>query len=210
MDLSTPIRSVIPSAHGGVLNVLAQTGTPLSGRQIAEQADGISKTGVQRVLTALVEAGIVLADDHPPARLYRLNRDHVAADAIAALSSLRAILLERMRGHAASWRVRPAAVWLFGSAARGDGSSASDLDVLVVRPDTLSDEDPEWRDQVATFADMASRWSGNSCEVVEVSKSELIDMAVAGERLVEELQRDAITLAGKAPRQLLRERSRAS
>jgi hypothetical protein len=36
MDLTNPIQSVIPSAHGAVLNVLARTDEPLSGRRIAE------------------------------------------------------------------------------------------------------------------------------------------------------------------------------
>ncbi|MDO5504544.1 MAG: nucleotidyltransferase domain-containing protein [Actinomycetia bacterium] len=203
MDLSSPIRSVIPSAQGAVLAVLALVGTRLSGRQIAERSGGVSNSGVQRVLAELVESGLVLAEEHPPARLYRLNRDHVAAEAIAVLASLRAAMLERMRDHIRSWRIPPVAVWLFGSAARAEGTTESDLDVFVVRPDEFSDDDVTWRQQVASFADKSSLWTGNDCAIVEVSKSELEDMVTARERLIVELRADAIVLAGRTPHQLL-------
>ena len=36
MDLTDPMQSVIPSAHGAVLSVLARTDEPLSGRRVAE------------------------------------------------------------------------------------------------------------------------------------------------------------------------------
>lgn len=38
----------------------------------------------------------------------------------------------------------PWVVWLFGSAARGDGSASSDVDVLAGRDDTVDEEDPTW------------------------------------------------------------------
>jgi len=207
MDLTNPVRSVIPSAHGAVLVVLARAGSPLSGRRIADLTGVVSQSGTQRVLGELVESGIVLAEDQPPARLYRLNHDHVAAEAITALASLRTTLLERMRDHISRWEVRPVAVWLFGSAARGDGSASSDLDVFVVRADDVDDDDLVWQGQLAALSDRASLWSGNSCEVVDASTAEVDEMVRARERLVLELRRDAITLFGQSPSTVL-ERAR--
>ena len=76
MDLSSPISSVIPSAHGPVLAVLARTSEPLSGRRVAALTDGkVGQRRANEVLGALADAGIVLREHRPPAKLYRLNRD---------------------------------------------------------------------------------------------------------------------------------------
>jgi hypothetical protein len=43
-----------------------------------------SDEGVRRGLARLVDQGVVLADQHPHATLYLLNRNHVAANAIVS------------------------------------------------------------------------------------------------------------------------------
>jgi len=40
--------------------------------------------------------GIVMADEHPCATFYLLNRDHVAADAVVALTRLRTTIIDRI------------------------------------------------------------------------------------------------------------------
>ncbi|MHB1782268.1 MAG: hypothetical protein ACYCTE_06190 [Acidimicrobiales bacterium] len=40
-------------------------------------------------------------------------------------------------------------------------------------------------------------WSGNDCQILEYSKTELAELVAAGEPLVEEVRREAITLAGR-------------
>lgn len=197
MDLSHPIDSVIPSAHGAVLAVLARTDRPLSGRRTTELVGGrVAQSRVNSILKVLTEAGLVLVEEQPPAKLYRLNRKHVAAEAIVALAGLRDELLSRMRTHLAAWPVPPVAVWLFGSAARGDGSPSSDLDVLVIRPDQVEADHADWTDQLDSFSAEVTAWSGNECAVTEYSETELNELVSAGERLVSEIQRDAIHLAG--------------
>ncbi|MGH9040566.1 MAG: nucleotidyltransferase family protein [Acidimicrobiia bacterium] len=197
MDPSNPIGSVIPSAHGPVLTVLARTDRPMSGRQTAALVGGrVTQSRVNSILQALTEAGIVLCEEHPPARLYRLNRDHVAAGAIAALAGLRDELLSRMRQHIVAWPVQPAAVWLFGSAARGDGGPRSDIDVLAVRHRRVEEEDPRWIAQLESFATDVRAWAGNECRVIEYGEDEFGDLEAAGERLAAEIHRDGIHLAG--------------
>lgn len=205
MDLSHPISSVIPSAYGPVLAVLVRAGAPMSGRQVASLVAGqVGRSRVNSVLGQLADSGLVLRDPHPPSVLYRFNRDHVAAESVEALASLRQLLIERMRGEVSVWPRPAVAVWLFGSAARGDGSTASDVDVLVVRPNALAADDPTWVGQVATLSEHVTAWSGNSCEILELSRSEIVAMVEAGERLVDELSRDALLLHGAAPASLLR------
>jgi len=205
VDLSSPISSVIPTAQGVVLAVLSRSGGPLSGRQVAALTNGrAGQWRVNEVLGQLAEAGIVLREDRPPAKLYRLNRDHVAAAGVEALTNQRQELLSRIRSEVAAWTVCPDAVWLFGSAARGDGDAASDIDLLVVRPVTIDEGDQRWLRQIDELSEHIALWSGNSCEVLELSRAELAGAVSRGERLVEDLRTDALTLGGTRPRTLLR------
>lgn len=205
MDLSSPISSVIPTAQGAVLAVLSRSGEPLSGRRVASLTNGrFGQWRVNEVLGQLADAGIVLRESRPPAKLYRLNRDHVAAAGVEALANQRQELLSRIRTEVAAWRVHADAVWLFGSAARGDGDTTSDIDLLVVRPVTVDEDEQTWLAQIDDVSEHIARWSGNSCEVLELSRAELVGVVSGGERLVEDLLTDALTLSGASPRALLR------
>lgn len=195
MDLSNPIRSVIPSAQGNVLAILARTDRPLSGRGVAELTDGqLSAKGVNLALRALVAAGLVLVEKHPPAKIYRLNRRHLAAESIIALSDLWSRLLEAMRNELGGWTQPAVGAWLFGSAARGDGGTDSDIDVLIVRHIDVDPEDAQWTAQIDDFVEDVGAWSGNSCAVVEYSETEFSELMSGDERLARDIRSDGIAL----------------
>ncbi len=205
MDLGHPISSVIPGAYGDVLAVLARTDTWLSGRKVAALTRGqISRRRVDAVLAELAQAGIADRQEVPPAKLYRLNRHHVAAAGIQALASMRGSLLNRLRDELAGWRVVPEAAWLFGSAARGEAGSESDIDLLLVRPSLASaEEDSLWAGQVDALRELVRGWSGNELEVLALSADELRHLSDGGERLLDDLRADAIVLIGGAVRDIL-------
>lgn len=194
MDLSNPIRSVIPMSHGEVLAVLARTDQPLSGRRIAELTNGrLSQKGANLALRALVRSGLVLVESRPPAKLHRLNRNHLAAASIERLVALRERLIAAMIDHISGWKIPAPGAWLFGSAARGDGDEDSDIDVLVLRPDPVDEN--TWDDQVELFADMVLAWAGNRCAVIEYTLEELVElMSRPNDRLATGLLADAIEL----------------
>jgi hypothetical protein len=205
VDLGHPISSVIPGAYGDVLAVLARTDTWLSGRKVAALTRGqISRRRVDAVLAELAQAGIADRQEVPPAKLYRLNRHHVAAAGIQALASMRGSLLNRLRDELAGWRVVPEAAWLFGSAARGEAGSESDIDLLLVRPSLASaEEDSLWAGQVDALRELVRGWSGNELEVLALSADELRHLSDGGERLLDDLRADAIVLIGGAVRDIL-------
>lgn len=207
MDLSRPISTVIPSAHGPVLEVLARTDVPLTGRGVAVLTEGrVSHARTRQVLLELVASGLVSAQEAPPARLYRLNRQHLAAAAVTALADLRTTLLDRMRELCQGW-ARPAkAVWLFGSLARGDSTASSDVDVLVVRSDRVQGEDPAWVEQLAELTDQVRAWTGNRCELLEYAESELA--TTLDSRLAADVRDHGVVLCGASPAVLLRSASR--
>jgi predicted nucleotidyltransferase len=207
MDIANPMQSVIPSAHGAVLAVLARTDLPLSGRRIAELTQPrFSQRRVNDVLRHLADSGIVLCEKRPPSNFYRLNHDHVAAEGILLLARMSATLAARIRAELENWSIRPQAAWLFGSAARGEGTEQSDIDIFLVLP--ASDLDSAavdiWERQTQALTEKIMAWSGNRCEVVEMEAAELSAAVDRNDLLVRDLREQAVTLAGRDPRDLLR------
>ena len=195
MDLSNPARAVSPSLDLAVLIVLAGTSRPLTGREV-HRLSGHSQRGVQQVLNRMSSHGLVDTVDAGSARLYTLNRDHVAADAVILLSDLRRRLFERMKIHMQHWTVRPVAAAVFGSAARGDGGTESDIDVLVIRPDDVARDDQSWTDDVDDLSHAIRRWTGNRASIIQATTSQVADMIDREEAIVEELATDGVPLTG--------------
>ena len=207
MKLAHPMQSVIPSAHGAMLGVHARTTEPLGGRQVATLTrPRFSQSRVNIVLGELAGDGIVQVDVRPPASYYRLNRDHVAASGVLALSSMWQTLLNRIRASVTEWSTQPIAAWIFGSAARAEADSDSDLDILVVCPDQLPHND-SWQKQLDDLADDVHRWSGNPCEPLVITGTELKAAVQRDDRIVDALRRDAIHLVGARPHALLGRRA---
>jgi predicted nucleotidyltransferase len=205
MDVSRPHRAVIGGAlEGEVLSVLAGTTRPLTGRQIARLASNGSDRGLRLALNRLAEQGLVDTVEAPPAVLYSLNRDHIAAPIAIQLADLRSELFRRLRTAIGEWRVPPVHASVFGSTARGDGDASSDIDLLVVRPDSVDSEDRAWRDQLHQVAVAIERWTGNHASISEVGEEELRGLASARRPIVDELEQAAITVAGPDARRLLR------
>jgi predicted nucleotidyltransferase len=207
VDLTNPIQSVIPSAHGAVLAVLARTDEPLSGRRVAElTTPRFAQTQVNRVLGKLAASGVVLRESRPPSYLYRLNHDHVAAEGILTLARMGATLVARIRTELAVWSVPPEAGWLFGSAARGEGTDDSDIDVFLVLPAAglNSEASAIWERQTEVLAERIRAWSGNACEVIEMNAPDLSVAVQRDDRLVRDLREQAVVLVGRDPGDLLR------
>lgn len=190
--------------EGEVLSVLAGTTRPLTGRQIARLASHGSDRGLRLALNRLAEQGLVDTVEAPPAVLYSLNRDHIAAPIAIQLADLRSELFRRLRTAIGEWQVPPVHASIFGSTARGDGDASSDIDLLVVRPDSVDSEDPAWRDQLHELAVAIERWTGNQASISEVGDKELLGLASERRPIVDELEQAAITVAGPDARRLLR------
>jgi predicted nucleotidyltransferase len=195
VNVDRPLRVVTPTLDGDVLSVLARAEVEFSGREIHRALGHASHTGVRRCLRRLVEQGIVLERQAGNALLYRLNRDHLAAPLIEGLATLRLQLFERLRSTIADWRIQPAAAAVFGSVARGDSDERSDLDLFLLRPAAVTEDEETWRDQTARLEDAASRWTGNDTRVLEYSESELPTIRRT-ERVLQDVVADGIVLAG--------------
>lgn len=196
MDVTHPIRSVVPTLDGPVLEVLARTTRPLSGREVHRLAGAGSPNGVRLALARLAAQGVVRAEERAQAVFYTANREHVTWPAVEILAGLRATLLDRLRTELRAWTVQPVHAALFGSTARGDGAADSDIDVLLLRPDGLAEDDSPWADQVDLMRERVTAWTGNHCQTFQVDRARLAEHLLAHDPLVDELRRDAITLSG--------------
>jgi predicted nucleotidyltransferase len=132
---------IIDAVFGGrgriaILRLLAGQSESLTGTQIAELT-GLTHAGATRALEHLARLGIVSRRRVGRAVLHQLERESVLVStlvlpAIAAEASLMEVLRRDLSD--AFGRVASSVV-LFGSVARGEATSASDIDVLVVARD---------------------------------------------------------------------------
>jgi len=210
MDLSQPYAAICPTLEGPVLDVLAHTTRPLTGREIARLARRGSERGVRLVLHRLVAHGLVSAQQAGPASLFALNRDHVAASVVEGLLRLRAELIERIRQDVEGWSRQPVHVSVFGSAARGDGDTESDIDLLIVRSEDVAEDDPQWREQLHLLAEQIGRWSGNHASLHEISPKGLKALVRRREPIVASLRDASIALAGPEFADLIADRKQRS
>jgi predicted nucleotidyltransferase len=203
MDLSRPWALIRSPIDMEVVLVLRGTTRPLTGREVARLVHVGSQPAVNGALRRLAEEGLVRAEAAGSAYLYTLNRDHLAARAVEQLADIRSELERRMRAEIADWEIAPAHVSIFGSAARGDGDTRSDIDVFVVRAAGVAADDAGWRGQLERLSDDVHGWTGNHVGLSEVSATDIRRLRRERPPVVEALRRDAVTLAGPAPTDLL-------
>jgi DNA-binding transcriptional ArsR family regulator len=203
MDLSRPWAPIRSPIDMEVLRVLRGTTRPLTGREVARLVHAGSQPTVNASLRRLSDEGLVHVEEAGNAYLYTLNRQHLAAPAVELLADVWAELERRLHEEIAGWPVTPVHVSIFGSAARGDGDTSSDIDIFIVRPRDVPDDDPHWRDQLDLLSDRVLAWTGNHAGLSEVSERDLRRLRRERPPVVAELSRDAITIVGPAPAELL-------
>jgi predicted nucleotidyltransferase len=192
----------MPRGTAAVLRALSGADEEFTIRQLARLA-GVSANRAHQVVERLARHGLVITRDVRPARLCRLNRDHLAADAVTDLLWLRPRMVEAIRAELESWAVLPLHASLFGSAARGDGDEESDLDVLVVRANEV-DPEGSWGGQLMDGAARLSGATGNDVRWFDLTRDDLLDAARREEPIVGEWMRDGLLLHGAGLRTLLR------
>ena len=203
MNVSRAYSAVAPTVEGDVLVVLAGTTQPLTGRRVARLARRGSVAAVAKALDRLVSQGLVLRQEAPPASLYTLNRQHVAASAVETLALIRTELLDRLRHAFSTWSIPPVHASLFGSAARQDGDVDSDIDIFLVRPAGVNAEDAVWSEQLHDIGDAVLAWTGNHAGIIDFAEQDIAQMRDENPPVLQNLRRDGIDLAGTPLRELL-------
>jgi predicted nucleotidyltransferase len=193
MDFVHPVQAVIPGTQGRVLAVLAETTAELNLRTAARLAR-VSPSQASRVLPGLVELGLVERREVPPSSLFRLNHENVAAQLVIGLARARGTALERMGAALKGLPIRPVSVIVFGSFARREADSQSDIDALVVRPDEVADD--MWAAGVEQWRTSVRALTGNPVEVIEIGKSEAGEKLSSNGQLWRDIVRDGVVVHG--------------
>lgn len=198
MLLTRPFETVTPTVDGDVLGVLsaADQWFPLS--HIHALVNDRSRSGIRKALQRLVEQGIVLRQQLGSQFAYRLNRDHLAAPAVIELAHLYATYLNQLRSLVQGWPAEPAFAALFGSAARGDMRTDSDIDIFLVRPHA-AEHDPArtvWDTNVSELQSASTRWTGNDTRVLEMGEADVARGLTGGDQVLLDIRSDGVPLAG--------------
>ena len=178
-----------------MLAVLAETSAELNLRTVARLAN-VSTAQASRVIPGLVELGMVERREVPPSSLLRLNRENAASRIVVELAQLRETVLKRIGAAAGELPLPPASVIVFGSFARREADRGSDIDVVIVRPDDVDDDDGTWTAGVDKWLRSARAITGNDVEVVEAGLSRAIEKLSNGGHLWEEVARDGVAIFG--------------
>ncbi|MDF1487041.1 nucleotidyltransferase family protein [Tessaracoccus caeni] len=193
MRLQDPLATITPTVDGDVLTRLARIDTALSLPQLSRLIPGRSYHGVRNAVARLVEQGIVSELGSGRTRLYQLNRNHLAAEAIISIADSARVLGQRILDLVSVWRIAPSFVALFGSAARGEMRDESDIDLLLTR---ASDGDEStWSIQLDGLIHSIELWTGNDAEIVDYLDNEIAEQA-ATLPLLAEIERDATFIVG--------------
>lgn len=194
MDYSCPLSSVVPGSRGRVLAALAsspglKTATSLS------HACGVGRRHVDRVVRQLEDIGVVRADRSARPLRVCLDDDSPVVALIRRIHELRSDVLELL---SSSLKADPMSglrsAVVFGSFARGDCDSDSDIDVLLVRSD-----DSDWEAWDSSTFYWAWRMSDSvGCEVSVISRteSEAVESMKSPRAVWAGIARDGIPLYG--------------
>lgn len=203
MDVADPATAILPSGTAAVLRVLSGTEARFTVRQLA-RTSGVSHARAAELVNRLAPHGLILVEEQGNAKLCRFNHEHLLARPVADLVQVRARLLDLLRQTIAGWEVPARHASLFGSAARGDGGTGSDLDILVVRSSAVDADDEHWADQLSRAGRHLHLRTGNPTAWLELSEVELGRARRNREPIVGEWGRDGVHLAGEDLRRLLR------
>lgn len=206
MRLQNPFAVLAPSGiDSQVLTVLARVEQFLSVHQIQQLLpERGSLQGVRNSVERLLEQGTVRERVAGRSRAYGINREHLLADAIGSISRAKQEFLARLRDAVAAWPLRPLSVVMFGSAARNEMRSDSDIDLLFVFPDDAPDDLSH--ELVHQLVARAAAWTGNDVRPLVYSDREIEPASI-----FESILRDGVEIAGEPSwlRRRLREGVRA-
>lgn len=171
---------------------------------------GLAQSSVRAALIDLEAMKIVETIGSGRARLFRIAKRHPLADALGALFRAEnrrfEAVLTAVRAAAARSGSGVAAVWLYGSVARGQDSAASDVDLAVVAEngalrrveETLRDELSGSEEELAFSASISAVDEGDVTRLADARDPWWISLA-----------QDAVPVVGDRPDALLARLRRA-
>ena len=198
MDTST--QTIISSKSTmRALRILARTELPLSIAQIARHT-GLTRPSVTNALERLDDAGIILTTRSGNARLFQLVKENIYVEKILLpLFDLEDNLVHYMtKDIKDALGQKAVSIIMFGSFARGDYTAESDVDILVVSPDTLGYKNLKGplESELAQYSSDFYRKFGYPLEVLTYDYKDATELQTRAPALYKEILDDGILIAG--------------
>jgi len=200
MRATQTIESILGSrSRIAVLRVLYGVSVPLNASQIAART-GITRPAVATALDDLAAVGIVQSSPVGRANVHVLVRENIYVQRIiqpmfSGEASIPDELVEYLRAEFSDLAV---SVVLFGSYARGDQDTSSDVDVVLV----AADRDAETRLENAAFdrmSDFHTRFGANLSPVI-YELAEAAELQARAPDLLASFIEDGLIVHGLHPR----------
>ena len=196
MDLSAPLASFLNGLDAVALHVIARAGAELTGRQVARLAGTGTPANIRLSLLRLVDIGLVISVPAPHATMFSANRSHILWPAVEVAMNARQELNRRIASFAAISAPEGVTVALYGSVARGDSTNTSDVDLLVVFPDTVTLDARD--DFVTGLRDSVQLWTGNDAQVYDLTTSTLTEQREEGNPIIKNWTADGVVVFGNS------------
>lgn len=201
--LRYPLTGIIGAeANVRVLRELARHGGELSSPSLVLRA-GLAQSSVREALIVLVETGVVEALGSGRTQLYRLRSDHPLAPALARLFETEEerfdAVLRSIRSVAQRLGEAVAAVWAYGSVARGEDIWTSDLDIAIV---ASSNSRGHVETAVRERLTKSEEKLGFTASVVVIDQRDVQRLSATGDAWWTSLVEDSITILGERPEEL--------
>lgn len=191
MELQHPLAVVTGGVDGDLLQVFASADAEFTAPQLQRLLPRRSLAGIRYALDRLIDQGIVLDRTVGRTHVYAFNDRHLAAAPVRTLAAQKSELLRRLRESLANWPHPPIYAALYGSAARGEMTTESDLDILLIRDDAA---DAAWFDDSASLAESATAWTGNDTRIVDLHVDDLDDESL--QPLLRNIATEGLALLG--------------
>lgn len=188
MLLQNPFAALSPTGIDScVLTVITGADAVFTPQRVHQLLpSGGSLSAVRHSLSRLASMGIITEHSIGRSLGYSLNKEHLLAPAIHAIRAARHELLERIRTRVTAWDTDVTCI-LFGSAARNEMNTESDIDLLflVHRPSDALDS------AISELCDDIFTWCGNSANALVLMRDDVDD-----EALIREILDEGIALTG--------------
>jgi hypothetical protein len=112
------------------------------------------------------------------------------------LARSRDAVLDRIGAAAGQLPAPPLSVIVFGSFARGQAGTDSDLDVVIVRSDDIHEDDDTWSVSIEEWRTQARAIAGNPVEILETSRAEAAARLAGKSTLWRDVARDGVVVHG--------------
>ncbi|MGA1838825.1 nucleotidyltransferase domain-containing protein [Herbiconiux sp. 11R-BC] len=168
-----------------------------------------SYAGVRSCVLRLTAQGTVRASPAGKLTLYSFNAEHILAPAIREIVGAKARLWERISTLiTATFADPPVYAAVFGSAATGTMRENSDIDLFLERPKQAAHD--RFDVDAESLAWQVSRLTGNEVRPLIYGEEE-VSGAMSGKRVLADIAKDGVTVAGDAAsfRRRLRRGARA-